>query len=264
MRPQHWQYRRLGKLQSEVFDMRNEWVGDIGDFSKFVLLNALCEDPKKPLRLAVVWYLNITGILPADYFNLQNFAPGLWDAFNDLAQNDNRTVTSALYTGQLPQGTLFFAEPIPKPLNQDTRENWHEGALDAVGDAKLVFVDPDTGIPNVGQEAGREHVTMCELAAFYGARGGKSLVIYQHPGREGNENDRIEDRVGRLGTLNPPPHHIYALRWNRRQARVYFVVVHPNHAGCLEQAVEAFVANPNWFERQRGFATAHFTNVPLN
>ena len=247
--------------------MRNEWIGDIGDFSKFVLLNALVGGPGGQLQLGVVWYLNETGILPATYANLAAFSPAIFQSFTNIVNNDNRTVTSQAYKGNLPNGTLFYPVPLPNPLNQQARADWHRGALHEVRDAHIVFVDPDNGIPNVGQAASRKHVTLHELDLFYNQGKGKSLIIYQDmtqgipQGQTANGKTRnlAQDLMQGLR-----PAAVFALRWRRMRGRVYLVVVHPNRAGVLLANVNAFVGNQEWFQQRPHFDSAHFENVLLN
>jgi hypothetical protein len=270
--------------------MQNGFVGDIGDFGKYVLLRELFGKPEVPetinqdLRLGVIWYYNQTGQVgnwtPNIYQNLQPFDVHLYNCLHYLVHGQGpRTVAAVEASGILPVLHLqpqrcFFIDPIMNLTLQVRQNVWTPAAINTMDRANVVFMDPDKGIhitlnnhlqlTEVTNSA--EHLSLSELLDFY--NNCESLIIYHHLGQGLRGGERAPDRIRAILRLLyqglNPVNHIWALRWRRRQGRVFFVVVHPNHAAILNPLVQAFVNNPLWFQQRLGFRSAHFENVELN
>ena len=253
--------------------MRDELVADIGDFGKYAMLRALFgrpeenEIPDHGLNLGIVWYYNydigqhgnLIGYLcpPAP---LAQFDPFLHARLHALVKEGRRTVHDVREEEILQvEHDSYFQCVVADPRGQ-----WIQMACAGTANSDVIFLDPDTGVVN-GGHADIQHVTIEQLNDFYIHGGGKSLIIFQDLRyAPGGVTNRI-DHLARLlrSQLDPGP-QIWALRWRRGPRRVYFVVVHPNHAGVFNPQVQGFVNNQNWFCRQPRFRHPHFQNVPLN
>ena len=256
--------------------MRDSFVGDIGDFGKFGLLRYLCgvTGPRmdNPLRLAVIWYRNESGSADGnriDYLNVsdsndfqyRNCDLVLYDTLQrlvgaSLVCRSKRNIGQISNNRILPDDTQYYDVPLPV----GERRDWLEAAIKKTDQASLLFVDPDNGIAKEEDTNSREHVSLGELKRLY--EKGKSLIIYQHldrtdPKTQAKEISKaLEDKLG----LSSPP---WALWWRRIAGRIFFIVVHPDHADDLNQRVQAFVNKPEWFKQQPRFDHAHFKNITL-
>ena len=238
--------------------MRDHWVGDIGDFGKYLLLKEICDptDPLLPrLQLAVVWCYNHSfREIPAEYQPLNQH---LFDA---LQQISGRISSIALLQQADVLPTNLFHDDPWTSLTRNQRFAWFGHAIALAGNAQVIFIDPDTGIATarqhekdaekVGPTAKRspEHVYIDELLRFVAA--GKSLIIYQH--RDHTPlNRQVESLAGRLrgGNLNA---ELSALLW---EDRLFIPIWYPKHVEFRD----------NWQAFLQGPLTANgrFTEVPI-
>ena len=246
--------------------MQNCYVGDSGDFGKYGLLRALAGMGKSStfgtrLRLGVVWYHypdepdnpdgNRTAYLKATGSKRDRFRdcdPPLYDALKRLVDENRRNVYAVQQCGILPMDTLYYGVSLSYRRSEDRaerqakREHWLAGALEAVSEADVVFVDPDNGVASEKvvpwRKTGPKYVFMDDLRQLYQRR--KSLIIYHHLGRNGTAEQQMARRACELqqglGLSTRPP----ALRWRRGTARVYFIVGQPPHQPIIEKTLEAF------------------------
>jgi len=210
------------KFCGSVRKMQDSLVGDVGDYGKYALLNALAGND---LKLGVNWYLNreITKVGDGsftDYQHLRACDPALHDSLMAIVRGD-RSVTAIERSGILPRDMIFFSQPVSKP-----RSNWHDRALQALAGADLVFMDPDTGFGH----AGPAHILLEEVRPYM--RRGQSLIIYQHH----FHHEKIEATIPRtlnllasLGCGTEP----WAFVFRRLQARMYFIIPAPAHVETL-------------------------------
>ena len=98
--------------------MRDQFVGDVGDFGKYGLLRRLIgltnpETPVPDLTLGVVWYYRRDE--PGDDTNLVDrnrraCDPDLWDELGKLIQPSNRLVRRIEQSQILSAGTRYFRD----------------------------------------------------------------------------------------------------------------------------------------------------------
>lgn len=177
--------------------MRNQWVGDIGDFGKYRFLRSLFGKPKDPVpklpfgTLGVVWCYNEREDNDYDFVRtppeLRHLDDQLYDCLQFLT-GDYRNIPSVESGNILPTNT-FFSDPL-NDLNRDVRRTWIENAIDQTREAKVIFVDADTGIATehmtkkdakkrrTASRRSPKHIYVDELAQF--SAEGKSLIVYQH------------------------------------------------------------------------------------
>ena len=253
--------------------MRCQWVGDIGDFGKYGLLRALFgkreEHQISALSFAVVWCTN-TEPLSTRYMhpveNLQHCDEWLYQTLHGVGENER--CLRAVQVKNILNTNQFYYAPLSGLAGNDRAEIWLPGAVELIRDADVIFVDPDDGIATSNMEErgnnnSQKHIYMDELNCFYHHK--KSLIIYQTLRyAPGGFINRVNHLAGELRRRLGAQAEIWALRWRRRQSRVFFVVVHPIHADILNPKVQAFTENHYWFRRQPRFPFEHFGNVPLN
>lgn len=175
--------------------MRDGYVGDIGDFSKYGLLRHLwgvTGDPIDgvPLPLGIIWYLNprppdydgnYVGYLmgtPGNKERFRDYDPYLYDKLQELVPSDKRSIESVCKAGILPPNTPCYEKPLPTGSRRKD-DDWFKGALEKTAEAKVVFVDPDNGIAPDEAKAGPQHVSIAELRRLWNR--GQSLIIVPAP-----------------------------------------------------------------------------------
>ena len=244
--------------------MKNSYVGDIGDFAKYGLLRHLCgmtgnQTGAKPLRLGVVWYLNEgTG---TEYLTDESKGAELAECDVDLYQklqllesgDDRRTIAAVRDRYILPCNTLYYE----RPLTGASRSEWFTGALNAISEAELVFVDPDNGIAPPGRKVGPKHVSIAELEKLW--RANKSLVIYQHGNHTAQqfESDSLilKELKKELHLTELP----WVIQWHRQVSRAFIVVPHKKHKPALEPRVKALKGEKSPWGKKRPGKARHFT-----
>lgn len=243
--------------------MQNRYFGDIGDFGKFGLLRILSGlDGEQILKLAVVWYLYPDEPHNADgkhisYLERNDRAfcdcdEQLYDKLRSLLFDDlglikvNRHVSSAEKSGLLPEGTLFYSQPLAYPIGLAVsdrsvlRDLWFTDALITTSSADMVFLDPDNGIECLSVKRtgnkGPKYVFWDEINAF--VKRGQSVVIYHHLNRSSKHPKQIEDMLGRMRDRFVNGFEVSAVKFRRGTSRAYFVIASPQHKDLLRQRLE--------------------------
>jgi hypothetical protein len=148
--------------------MQNKYVGDIGDFGKYALLRHLA---KANLPLGVNWYLTpdedhcgdgrLTAYLDSGL--MADHDSELFAELYRLVKNERRNVREVEASGILPSSTSYYSRPLDwtqaasGAARLSYRAAWHQDALAAMENSKLVFLDPDNGlqVKSVSQPAAR-------------------------------------------------------------------------------------------------------------
>jgi hypothetical protein len=245
--------------------VQDRYVGDIGDFGKYALLNALAAND---LRLGVQWCHNADEEATPDgkftcYSHLRGCDSLLYDKLEGIVQRGYRAVTEVQSAAVLPSGTLFFSESLSSRQAKDRRDRrarrkaWNARALEVLSRADLVFMDPDNGLgrdpADSGAINGAKYVFSDELRPYF--QRGQSLVIYQHQTREKGGLEAMLPRIFRnLRSLGFDS--VWALIFRRSSVRVYFVLPAPAHLAILADRSEKFL-DTEW---GRG---KHFSYLPL-
>ena len=255
--------------------MQDRYVGDIGDFANNGLLRWLCgireetsNDGHGHLPLGVVWCLSHPVGLEAlnndggriNYLihtveNLNNFRLcdiPLYDTLASLVARDTRNVGALANSGILGRrGTQFYDHETslayPREMGllgkQQLRKDWVANASNAVKRARIVFLNPDTGISDKasgiakgvarhGRE-GPKYVFLDDLRKF--AEPGNSLIIYQHLGYGGTQDEQIR-RIKETLDANFRMRSVRALHFKcRGTGRAYFVLSRPDDVNLYEK-----------------------------
>lgn len=240
--------------------MRDNYVGDIGDYVKYGLLRSL--SAHTGLRLGVVWYLYPDPCKETDGRHLDYLSaakehlyrqcdPELYDKLRDLIAANDRTVAAVKRRKLLPKDTLFFEAPLslsglPKGTGkaqlkrEHMRRQWLAQALAHTEAADLIFLDPDNGLEvrstAYHQDKGPKFAFYREVEQFWNR--GQSLVLYQHATREGIEQ-QIRSRSAELRNhLNTKA--VYAVYLPSHSGRIFFIVPQPKMASSFRAAAEGF------------------------
>jgi len=248
--------------------MQNRYFGDVGDFGKYGLLRILhgCADADTKLRLGVVWYLfpdethnadgKHLGYLrkPRDYRDCDE---QLFDLLHSTLFNEAdqliagaRQIKHAETSGMLPEGTLFYSEPLAflvglkREAREQLRNDWYAGVLATTTGTDLVFLDPDNGIEcKIDRIAnkGPKYVFWDEITGF--VHRGESVVVYHHLGRNGTHAQQVKGLEGEM-RRKFPDFEISAVRYRRGNGRAYFIIASPQHKDLLRQRLTEMRSGP--------------------
>jgi hypothetical protein len=170
--------------------VKDQYVGDIGDFEKYSLLRAL--QRASGLPLVVCWMLtrpDATGEgAKTDYLaapkRYRHLEPHVFDSLRELVLGGSRS-TGAVEAAAVFEGAVFLRRQLLDDLvsRRALLEDIHDAAANR---PSLVFFDPDIGIAPKSVRKGGKRSSMYlfhdELTAVFA--GGHSLVVYQHFARE--------------------------------------------------------------------------------
>lgn len=171
--------------------MKNQYFGDLNDYSKYGLLRAFGRE----MSVAVIWmmtpddgsgdgrklgYLDFDGRRPHD--------PELFDWLKRWKDSGAPRDVRLIETSGLLPNCRFFHEPVPEDL--EGRRAWFRAALEFARGSDLVFLDPDHGIEiqsvREGKAKSSRFVYLHELQALYEER--HSVLICQHTARTTRRN----------------------------------------------------------------------------
>ena len=230
-----------------LFLVQDRYVGDIGDFGKYALLNALAGHD---LRLGVHWYLNADQEDNSDgkfvnYRHLRDCDPNLYDSLQHLVATGTRSVEAVAQSGVLPPSTIYFSSRISSRLvrgREQRRAAWNLDALASLKDADLIFADPDNGLALTDRSlisvSAAKYVGAEEIARFF--RRGQSVVVYHHQNREkGGLAVQVASRLALLRSMGLDK--VWAVAFKRQSVRVYFVIPAPRHLDILRTRTESFL-----------------------
>lgn len=201
--------------------MRDNYVGDEGDYAKFAWLREVGEQMEG--LLGVNWYRTTHAEGNGDGGRRRHLAdtvgwraldPPLLERLCDAVANvavEDLSVALIENGVVLPEGTLFHSNAlvgpqIPRNERKHARAAWHQAALDRLVGARTVFLDPDNGfeIPSRGplsQE--RCKYALDREVGDYLDRG-QSVICYQHRPRGKTWARVVAELTPRLASVCAP------------------------------------------------------------
>ena len=172
--------------------MKNQYVGDIGDYGKYSLLRDFIN---AGVKIGVNWYLTENDDTNDGKFTdyLENkdeyrrYDPELFDVIKRVASKKNKSVMDIQNSGILP-GAFFYSDilkPVGTPSDRrNIRGRWFEESIHVLEDADLIFMDPDNGLlenNNSSKLGAEKYVLPDEVEQYFNA--GHNVVYYCHKGR---------------------------------------------------------------------------------
>lgn len=232
--------------------MRDSYVGDVGDFGKYALLNSLAGSD---LRLGVVWCRNSEPDATQDglfteYSELRSCDPNLYDRLWQILATNQRALSQVEKNGILPLNTLFYGTAIPVPRvpcfsarSRETqarlRAEWFDEAFKKLSRSDLVFLDPDNGL---APRRCRKHlygsvkyIFEDEVGAW--AQRGQSVVVYQHQQRR-SLGEQVSEQQRVLAAGKP----CHTVSFHRRTARIYYIIPSEDHEHRISERLTCFLA----------------------
>lgn len=233
--------------------MKNQYVGDIGDYGKYALLRALaCQH-----SVGVNWYLT-----PGDGRSDGKFTEYLMQGADSLDSelyymlkkllystdgaplHENRSVAAIENSGILSD-TIFFNELLDysKATGREAyREDWVSRSLDTLGQPDIIFLDPDNGleVPSVPptRKNGIKYVTYDEARRYY-ERAKVALIIYNH--RDHSPKEKYISRFLRLYEHEGmQDSFVYRLTFHKSSVRDYIFVTKPEYFRDIYNFIHTF------------------------
>jgi hypothetical protein len=222
--------------------MKAQYVGDIGDFGKVLLLKLLAASG---FKIGANWILTANDERSdgkhRDYAENKGkdclccCNQEIYEAILPLArkgEKDQRAITDleALIRRFTPNA-VFFDEMFGAGADRADLDRRARHKL-APEFCNLVFFDPDNGISNDGGTSPK-HVYCSELLEYW--KRGQSILIYHHLNREKQTEEEKSshqtqiDRTTRMLESRFTNAKIDSFRMRRGTARVYFLCVQPVH-----------------------------------
>lgn len=171
--------------------MKNQYVGDIGDFGKYSMLRAFVD---AGVKVGVNWYLTENDGSNdgkfTDYLNkgkMRRYCPEIFDALIDIADEKDKSVTDIEDSGILP-GVRFYSDILKPDGTPGDREQerscWFQESMHELADSELIFMDPDNGLlesDDPTKLGGEKYVLPSEVESYFIE--GHNVVYYCHKGR---------------------------------------------------------------------------------
>lgn len=236
--------------------MKNQYIGDIGDYGKYGLLRFLSQSG---IKIGVNWYLTKDDEIIIDgkinkYLNDDRddgdkcYDPELFELLKLYAFREDKKVEQLEDNNIIPNSVYYHdvipnVSETPREKRKDIRNNWHSRALETLTDVELVFCDPDNGSVDDKKRTrknGEKFASLGELADYYTL--GKNIVYYCHKARR--SPDAWKKKMAELTTICPDA-RIIVLTFHRGTQRSYIFGIHPEHYETYDKLIEQFLLT-NW------------------
>lgn len=227
--------------------MKNQYVGDIGDYGKYGLLRFLA---KYGIRIGINWYLTendgssdgkFTDYLKQTSERVYDLV--LFDALQKIAGRPDKDVSMIEQSGLIPDA-VFYSETLKSSsleaaARELSRRLWFNNSALLLGDAELIFADPDNGISfrKIARTKDSEKFILPEEVSEYYSSG-KNVVFYCHKGRrkqEAWEAAKVEIKKHIRDA------RLLAITFHRGTQRSYIFVLHPDCYTKYEHILTAFL-----------------------
>ena len=231
--------------------MKNQYVGDIGDYGKYGLLRFLASHG---IKIGINWYLTENDSSSdgrfTDYLKRpeeRTYDPEVYDALQKIAGLSDKNVRMIEKAGVIPEAHFFGQFLRSSSLEAKDRELdrrlWFNNSTLLLRDADLIFADPDNGISflkTARTKDSEKFILPQDVVEYY--NDGKNVVFYCHKGRRKQEaweqaKVQIKDYIRDA--------QILAVTCHRGTQRSYIFVLHPDCYLEYERILTAFL-NSEW------------------
>lgn len=228
--------------------MKNQYVGDIGDYGKYALLKAFSDNG---VKLGINWYLTLddgktdgkfTAYLSDETFC--KYQPEVFRVLSEIVGNKRQQKTvQDIEKSSLFSNALFYSERLDSvgtaSEKEYYRQKWFEKSLKALSGAELVFLDPDNGLQIYDDPAGQnaeKYVLPREITAYF--EEGFDVVYYCHKGRRTMEEwfDYKSFMCYRLTDALP-----VVITFHKGTQRSYVFLLHEKNYTKNKQIIDRFV-----------------------
>ena len=229
--------------------MKNQYIGDIGDYGKYSMLRFFSF---LDIKIGINWYLcpddgrkdgNHTEYLHDERMRI--YDPEVYDMLKQLAFQPDKHIqlveNSGILDGMVFYHELLDLEAVHWSMRAEKRKIWHQGGLTALRDADLIFADPDNSLTTTKKPSAKDaqkFILPEEITDYF--QMGKDIVYYHHRSRK-NEAGWMEEKVQIKKYL--PDACLLALALHRWSYRVYIFVIHKSRFDYYKQAIDSFLGS---------------------
>ena len=250
--------------------MKNQYVGDVGDYGKYGMLRFLAD---RGVKVGVNWYLTendgTTDGKHTKYLNRsrdEKFDPHIFGELKKIAGGEDeerraKKNVQMIEAANLIPDAVYFNDYLPVDgstvrARAIDRRRWFEDSLLSLKEADLVFADPDNGITyrkNAGTKDSKKFILPEEVVRYYQRGQNKreqNVVFYCHKGRR-TDDDWEKAKVAIKDYL--PDAQIIVMTFHRGTQRSYIFVLHPEDYARYDSLLAEFEKTV-WgeiFERER-------------
>ncbi len=228
--------------------MKNQYVGDVGDFGKHGLLRHIA---KYGIQIGINWYLTENDdskdgkhTTYLEKQNLLNCDPELFDYLSEIVSKHKEDKSILLIEEkELIPGAVFFSErlttsKVAAKYRETIRKEWFDCSMLLLSRVNLVFADPDNGLlgkKTIRNKDSEKYVLPCEIVEYY--NNGKNVVYYCHKGRRKMPEWETEKQRMKLFI---PDAQIIVLTYHKGTQRSYVFVLHPDDYHEYDQILSDF------------------------
>lgn len=224
--------------------MKNQYVGDVGDYGKYGLLRFLAN---KGIKIGVNWYYtdkdDSTDGNKIDYLKDENeriYDPLL---FAKLKSMQERNISYIEKNDIIPNAIFYNKQLNTKDTDakerKAVRDNWHNDALKTLQKAELIFSDPDNGSIEdkyATRKNGEKYISLKELEHYYHRE--QDVVYYCHRARR---NDvKWKQKMQELSAICNDV-KIIVLTFRRGTQRSYIFGIHPERYEFYNNVINEFM-----------------------
>lgn len=227
--------------------MKNQYVGDIGDYGKYGLLRFMADHG---IKIGINWYLteddkSSDGKFTAYLKKSTDRAcdPELFDILQEIAFRSDKTVKMIEDSGIIPGaecfGEILKTSTLEAKDRKWARRLWFNNSTLILQDAELIFADPDNGISFSKTErtkGSEKFILPDEVCEYY--HSGKNVVFYCHKGRRKEEDwEQAKTEISKY--LRDA--QILSVTFHRGTQRSYIFVLHPDCFHRYEHILKSFL-----------------------
>lgn len=225
--------------------MKNQYIGDVGDYGKYSLLQAFVN---AGFKVGVNWYLTENDdsndgkyITYLNYDHMRQYNPEIFDTLKGIAVRQDKSIADIQNSSILPDA-IFYDEQIdvngsPKE-REGKRRSWFEKSISVLADTELIFMDPDNGLMETGiaSKLGAEkYIFPEEVERYYNE--GYNVVYYCHKGRRSYDawDKYISLMFDRIPDAKP-----IVLTYHKGSQRSYVFLIHENYYKQYRRIIDSF------------------------
>lgn len=232
--------------------MQDSYVGDIGDFGKFVLLRRL---EKEGFKIGINWYkTDLHGksndgkyVIPFFYEDsTEGEIAKLLRRLSDPEQVPRRLITE-LEKLNLIKSNLYYHDNVPQTKKE--RNNWYAASQRKLQDSTLVFLDPDNGllVKSVNQYSKKsvKYVYAEEVVGYLENKNCNCVLFYNHRSRI-KADQYFSEKQRQLENCMNNPYPIAHITFPRRTIRDYFAVCRDETTYTIIKSVFEDMIQSDW------------------
>ena len=242
--------------------MKDQYVGDIGDYGKYGLLRFLA---KNDINIGVNWYLTendcsndgkFTDYLNDDYkTDYSHYDEELFYKLKKIVDKGRcEKRVQDIESENIIPNAIYFNEELSKVSDiknlkdrKPKREEWKEKAKAVLlkDNTNLIFTDPDNGSAEgkSTRKNGEKYADLSELREYYDE--GKNVVYYCHRGRR--KDKKWEEKRNEFNNDGKNNAKIIVLTFHRGTQRSYIFAIHSDEYDKYDKLINEFLKT-SWGE----------------